>query len=139
MTEPVRTLYEYACKTRVPALLSGKDYEELRKIVERQEDRLAALLPPRWHTNLGRLLRRFLPDAVHGARGRLPGRAVPGAGIGSGVDNRVLTFSGLPCDESPRHALRRGPPPFYKGGETGLAENRSDLHKLGRFAPLPPL
>ena len=46
MTEPVRTLYEYACKTRVPALLSGKDYEELRKNVERQEDRLAALLPP---------------------------------------------------------------------------------------------
>lgn len=46
MSDLIRALYEYACKNRIPAFLAGKEYEELREIVERQETRLTALLPP---------------------------------------------------------------------------------------------
>lgn len=46
MSDLIRALYEYACKNHIPAFLSGKEYEELQEIVEQQETRLTALLPP---------------------------------------------------------------------------------------------
>ena len=46
MSDLIQALYEYACKNHIPAFLSGKEYEELQEIVEQQETRLTALLPP---------------------------------------------------------------------------------------------
>ena len=52
MSDLIQVLYEYACKNRIPAFLSGKEYEELQEIVEQQETRLTALLPPGGTQNL---------------------------------------------------------------------------------------
>ena len=46
MNNLIKILYEYAEKNRAPAFLVGGEYEEVSGIVDRQEKRIAALLPP---------------------------------------------------------------------------------------------
>lgn len=46
MNNLIKILYEYAQKNRAPAFLVGGEYENVSGIVDRQEKRIAALLPP---------------------------------------------------------------------------------------------
>ena len=46
MTTLLQTLCEHAQKTRAPALLTGGEYEELCGLLDRQRERVAALLRP---------------------------------------------------------------------------------------------
>ncbi len=46
MLDTVRILYEYTLKNRVPAFLTGEEYEEQCRAIEKQEEELRRLLPP---------------------------------------------------------------------------------------------
>lgn len=46
MLDTVRILYEYTLKNRVPAFLTGEEYEEQCRAIEKQEEELRRLLSP---------------------------------------------------------------------------------------------
>ena len=52
MLDTVRILYEYTLKNRVPAFLTGEEYEEQCRSTEQQEERLRRLLPPEGQQSL---------------------------------------------------------------------------------------